>query len=111
MNYSKVLDELNSASPFELCRLEQAIRRSLEDPVRIRQVKDSLKVGQDIEYFDAGVAKATPEQILRDWRRSPMLYRNVRLRRTARPAGSAHPAPAGAPASYLLFCERRPSAR
>ena len=53
MNYSMILDELNSASLFELYRLEQAIRRSLKDPVRIRKIKDSLKVGQDIEYFDA----------------------------------------------------------
>ena len=53
MNYSEILDELNNASLFELYRLEQAIRRSLEDPVRIKHIKDSLKVGQDIEYFDA----------------------------------------------------------
>ena len=53
MNYSKILAELNSASLFELYRLEQAIGRSLEDPVRIREIKDSLTVGQDIEYFDA----------------------------------------------------------
>lgn len=53
MNYSKILEELNNASLFDLYRLEQAIRRSLEDPVRIRKIKDSLKIGQDIEYFDA----------------------------------------------------------
>lgn len=52
MNYSKILDELNNASLFDLYRLEQAIRRSLEDPVRIKNIKDALKVGQDIEYFD-----------------------------------------------------------
>ncbi len=34
MNYSKILEELNSASLFDLYRLQQAIRRSLEDPVR-----------------------------------------------------------------------------
>ena len=53
MNYSEILEELNNASLFELYRLEQAIRRSLEDPVRTIKIKDSLKVGQDIEYFDA----------------------------------------------------------
>jgi len=53
MNYSMILDEVNNASLFELYRLEQAIRRSLEDPVKIRKIKDSLKVGQVIEYFDA----------------------------------------------------------
>jgi hypothetical protein len=53
MNYSQILEALNNASLFELYRLEQAIRRSLDDPARIRQVKDSLRVGQDIEYFEA----------------------------------------------------------
>jgi len=53
MNYSNILEELNSASLFDLYRLQQAIRRSLEDPVRIRRIKGALKVGQDIEYFDA----------------------------------------------------------
>jgi len=53
MNYSQILEELNNASLFELYRLQQAIRRSLEDPARIRKIKESLKVGQDIEYFDA----------------------------------------------------------
>jgi hypothetical protein len=53
MNYSEILDELNKASLFELYRLNQAIRHSLEDPVRIRNIKNSLKVGQTVEYFDA----------------------------------------------------------
>jgi hypothetical protein len=53
MNYSKILEELNNASLFELYRLQQAIRRTLEDPARIRQIKDALRVGQDIEYFEA----------------------------------------------------------
>jgi hypothetical protein len=53
MNYCKILEELNNASLFELYRLQQAIRRNLEDPARIRKIKDSLKVAQDIEYFDA----------------------------------------------------------
>jgi len=53
MNYSNIVEELNSASLFDLYRLQQAIRRSLEDPVRIGKIKGSLKVGQNIEYFDA----------------------------------------------------------
>jgi len=53
MNYSQILEALNQASLFELYRLQQAIRRSLEDPARIRQIKNLLRVGQDIEYFEA----------------------------------------------------------
>lgn len=36
MNYSQILEALNKASLFELYRLQQAIRRNLEDPSRIR---------------------------------------------------------------------------
>jgi hypothetical protein len=53
MNYSQILNELNSASLFELFRIEQAIRRNLENPLKIQSIKDSLKVGQDVEYFVA----------------------------------------------------------
>ncbi len=53
MDYSKILDELNDASLFDLYRLGQAIRFSLEDPVRINKIKDALKVGQNVEYFVA----------------------------------------------------------
>ena len=68
MNYSKILEELNNASLFDLYRLEQAIRRSLEDPVRIKRVKDSLRVGQEIEYFDSEqnrLIEATIEELKR----------------------------------------------
>lgn len=53
MNDSMILEELNNASLFELYRLQRAILCILEDPVRIRRIKDALKVGQDIEYFEA----------------------------------------------------------
>ena len=49
MNYSKILEELNDASLSDLYRLDRR-SRSLEDPVRIKRVKDSLRVGQEIEY-------------------------------------------------------------
>jgi hypothetical protein len=75
MNYSEILDELNNASLFELYRLEQAIRRSLEDPVRIRKIKDSLKVGQDIEYFDAEENRLVEASII-ELRRTRALVRN-----------------------------------
>ena len=53
MNYSQILEALNKASLFELYRLQQAIQRNLEDPQRILQIRRALKVGQEIEYFDA----------------------------------------------------------
>jgi hypothetical protein len=75
MNYSKILEELNNASLFELYRLEQAIRRSLEDPVRIRKIKDSLKVGQNIEYFDAEENRLVEARIV-ELKRTRALVRN-----------------------------------
>jgi hypothetical protein len=75
MNYSKILEELNSASLFDLYRLEQAISRSLEDPVRIRKIKDSLKVGQAIEYFDAEENRLVEASII-ELKRTRALVRN-----------------------------------
>ena len=40
MDYSRIIDELNNASLFELFRLSSAIDDQLTDPKRIRQVKD-----------------------------------------------------------------------
>ncbi len=75
MNYSKILDELSDASLFELYRLKEAIRRSLEDPVRIRNIKDSLKIGQDIEYFDSEENRLV-EAIITELKRTRLLVRN-----------------------------------
>ena len=75
MNYSKMLDELNSASLFELYRLEQAIRNSLEDPNRIKSIKDSLKVGQAIEYFDANENRLVEARII-ELKRTRALVKN-----------------------------------
>jgi hypothetical protein len=75
MNYSKILEELNNASLFELYRLQQAIRRSLEDPARIRKIKDWLKVGQDIEYFDAEENRLIEASIV-ELKRTRVLVKN-----------------------------------
>jgi len=75
MNYSKILEELNNASLFELYRLEQAIRRSLEDPVSITKIKDSLKVGQDIEYFEADENRLIEARIV-ELKRTRVLVKN-----------------------------------
>jgi len=53
MDYSAILQELDNASLFELFRLNEAIRRQLEDPKRIAAIKNRLKVGQMVNYFDS----------------------------------------------------------
>jgi hypothetical protein len=75
MNYSKILDELNKASLFELYRLNQAIYHRLEDPVRIKNIKDSLKIGQDIEYFDAEENRLVEASII-ELKRTRALVKN-----------------------------------
>lgn len=77
MNYSTILEELNNASLFDLYRLQQAICRSLEDPVRTSKIKDSLKVGQDIEYFDAVENRLVEARIV-ELKRTRALVRNTR---------------------------------
>lgn len=75
MNYSQILEALNHASLFELYRLEQAIRRNLEDPVRIRKIKDSLKVGQAIEYFETDENRRIEARIV-ELKRTRVLVKN-----------------------------------
>ena len=52
MDYSKILEELNRASLFDLHRLQSAIYQELLNPKRIDQIKARLKIGQSIDYFD-----------------------------------------------------------
>mgnify|MGYP001063034883 CR=1 FL=1 len=75
MDYSQILETLNKASLFELYRLQQAIRRSLEDPARIRQIKNSLRVGQDIEYFEAEETRLIEASIV-ELKRTKVLVKN-----------------------------------
>jgi len=52
MDYTTILTELKDSSLFELYRLNNAIWNQLEDPARVRLIKNQLKVGQLISYFE-----------------------------------------------------------
>ncbi len=52
MNYTAILEALNDASLFELYRLNVAISNQLNDPVRLAAVKQTLRVGQTLSWFD-----------------------------------------------------------
>ena len=52
MNYTEVMDALGRASLFELYRLNAAISNQLDDPKRLRAVKQALRVGQTVRWFD-----------------------------------------------------------
>jgi hypothetical protein len=62
MNYSDIIGALNSATGFDLFRINTAINRMLDDPKRIEQLKCQLQIGQEIEYFEPNenrIIKAT----------------------------------------------------
>lgn len=53
MDYTLIIEQLRSASLFDLFRLRAALTVQLEDPQRIEQVRARLRPGMKIAYFDA----------------------------------------------------------
>jgi hypothetical protein len=76
MDYSGVLEALNRASLFELHRLNAAIRNQLEDPARIRRVKQALRVGQTVTWFDDQENRLVEARLL-EIRRTRALVQNI----------------------------------
>ena len=52
MDYSHIMKELESASLFDLYRLNVALRNELENPSKINEIKKRLVVGQTITWFN-----------------------------------------------------------
>ncbi len=76
MNYSDIVNALNDASSFDLFRIESAIRRMLDDPQRILEVKKQLRKGQEIEYFEPEQNRTVKATIL-EFKRTKVLVRNI----------------------------------
>ncbi len=53
MNIQSVFGELESASDFELFRLQQAILKVLDDPDRVQGLRKKIQVGMTVDYFCA----------------------------------------------------------
>ncbi len=51
MDYTRLLNELNKASAFELYRLHVAIGNELENVKRILSIKQKLRIGMELSYF------------------------------------------------------------
>ena len=51
MNYTHLLNELNKASSFDLYRLHVAIGNEIENPKRILNIKQKLRIGMELSYF------------------------------------------------------------
>ncbi len=64
MNYSAVLEALNTASLFDLYRLREAIQKQLEDPERLDAIKRQCRVGQRITWFDSAENRLVEAEIL-----------------------------------------------
>ena len=65
MDYSLILQELNTASLFDLHRLRSAIYNELRNPNRLDQIKAQLHVGQLISYFDVQSNSLVDAKILK----------------------------------------------
>lgn len=64
MNDSTILEALNQASLFELYRLDVAIKHQLEDPARLLAVKQALRPGQTLSWFDSQANRLVEAQLL-----------------------------------------------
>ena len=75
MDYSRVMSELDEASLFDLYRLNVAIRREFDNPVRIEKVKRMLKKGDTISYFDGAENRLVQAEVI-ELKRTRLLVRN-----------------------------------
>ena len=73
MEYSKIVEELQKASLFDLYRLRVAMIRLLEDPERLEDIRAQLKAGQDITYFDAVENRDIEDRVIK-LKRTRMLF-------------------------------------
>jgi hypothetical protein len=53
MNYTEILNVLKTASLFDLYRLNVSIQNEMEDPERIHQLRKTIKIGDQVSYFDS----------------------------------------------------------
>lgn len=75
MNYTSIIEELRSASLFDLFRLRAAITLQLEDAQRIEQVRARLRPSMPISYFDE-VQNRLIEATVRELHRTRLLVEN-----------------------------------
>lgn len=76
MDFSQLLAALNQASGFELYRLRAAIDRVLADPKWIVAIRSQLRIGQEIEYFDARSNRLCRARVL-EFRTKEVLVRQT----------------------------------
>ena len=65
MDYSKIIQDLQQATLFDLYRLNVAISQQLENPKRIAEIRDCLKPGQVIRYFSVNENRLIEATVLK----------------------------------------------
>lgn len=80
MEYSKILEQLQQSSAFDLYRLHTAIGRMLDDPNRIFQIKKHIRTGDQVEYFEATEYRAVKARVI-SFQRSRVLVENQQDKR------------------------------
>lgn len=65
MNYSNIIQELEEASLFDLYRLSSAIQEEMQNTTKIKEIKNSLRVGQIITWFDTQTHNLVKAEILK----------------------------------------------
>lgn len=53
MDYSQLVEALEKATSFDLFRLKSAIELLLDNPQRIEAIKRTLRIGDEVDYFDS----------------------------------------------------------
>lgn len=65
MDYPEIIKALETASTFDLYRLQVAIGHLLEEPKRLKAIKRRLKPGQEITYFDRGENRLVEARVIK----------------------------------------------
>ena len=65
MDYSEIIKALETASTFDLYRLQVAIGHLLEEPKRLKDIKRRLMPGQEITYFDRGENRLVRARVIK----------------------------------------------
>jgi len=52
MNYTSILEELENATLFDMYRLLHALNNEIENPDKIRLIKNNLRVGQIVSHYN-----------------------------------------------------------
>jgi len=64
MNYTNIMEELEKASLFDLYRLQHAISNEIDNPNKIKQIKNLLHEGQIVSHYNGRLNKLEDIEII-----------------------------------------------